>query len=331
MERMWTTLVHLTMNMWGNKDNEMYWDDDSWNELIEECINYRINTIVLDIGDGLQYKAYPEIAVDGAWSHEKMRCEIAKCKAKGITVLPKLNFSAAHDQWLGEYHRMLTTNKYYEVCKNLIREVYELFDHPKYFHLGMDEEDHSHAIAEDLVIYRQKSLFFKDLRFLCDIVKECGAMPWIWHDCLFSDSEKFKQCFDPGEIIISPWHYYAFRQEHLTPINKYDFIYEYYSIGEYAKMNLQYVEEDPFFVTFREQAIPNAEYGYKYIPCASTIFKCEWNHQDLVEYFKENVSEDCILGYMTAPWCVPKEQKLDAFRESFKSLDEARKLFYPED
>lgn len=331
MERMWATLVHLTMNMWGSKDNEMYWDDSSWNELIGECVNYRINTIVLDIGDGLQYETHPDISVDGAWSREKMREEIAKCKAKEITVLPKLNFSAVHDQWLGEYHRMLSTSTYYKVCKDLIDEVSEVFGSPKYFHIGMDEEDHSHAVTEDLVIYRKDDLLFKDFRFLCDCVKESGATPWVWHDSLFSFPEKFRQYFSPDEIILSPWHYYAFRQEHLTPITKHDFLYEYYSTGEYANMNLNYVEEDPFFVTFRQQAVPNAEHGYKYVPCASTIFKCEWNHQDLVEYFEENMPEGCVLGYMTAPWCVPKEQKLDAFRESFKSLDEARRLFYPED
>lgn len=331
MKRMWATLAHLTMNMWGSKDNEMYWDDNTWDALIEECVAYRVDTIVLDIGDGLQYQSHPEISVSGAWSHEKMRREIEKCKAKGITILPKLNFSAVHDQWLGEYHHMLSTNTYYKVCKDLIREVSVLFAYPKYFHIGMDEEDYSHAITEELVLYRQNDLLFRDYRFLCDCVKENGAIPWVWHDSLFFNPKKFREYFTPDEIIISPWHYYAFRQEHLTPITKYDFIYEYYTKGEFAKMNLQYVEEDPFFVTFCQQAIPNAEYGYRYVPCASNIFKCEWNHQDLVEYFEKNAPEGCILGFMTAPWCVPKEQKLDAYRASFQSLDEARRRFYPED
>lgn len=331
MKKMWATLVHLTMNMWDNKDNYMYWDDQSWDELINICQTYRINTIVLDIGDGLQYKSHPEIAVDGAWSHEKMRSEIAKCKAKGITILPKLNFSASHDQWLGEYHHMLSTSTYRKVCEDLINEVCALFEQPKYFHLGMDEEDYMHAATEELVIYRQNELLFQDMRFLCDCVKNNGAIPWVWHDTLFFTPDKFRQYFSPDEIIVSPWHYYAFREEHFTPITKYDFIYEYYTSDEFANTNLQYVEEDPFFVTFREQVIPNAQHGYKYVPCCSLVFKCEWNHLDLVEFFKENVPDGCVLGFMTAPWFALPSEKLEVYTKSAKSLDKARKVFFPED
>ena len=331
MKRMWATLVHFTMNMWDRKDNEMYWDDNSWNKLIEECEKYRINTIILDIADGLKYRSHPEISVDGAWTHEKMRKEIKKCKTKGITIIPKLNFASCHDQWLGEYHHMLSTSIYYKICEDLINEVCALFDHPKYFHLGMDEEDYSHAVTEDLVIYRQNDLLFKDLRFLCDCVKKNGVTPWVWHDNLFFFPEKFKEYISPEEVIISPWHYYAFKQEHLTPITKNDIIYTYYTTGTFAKMNLTYVEEDPFFVTYREQVIPNAEYGYQYIPCASTYFKCEWNHRDTVEFFKENAPKGCVLGFMTAPWFASPSEKLNVYIDSFKSLDEARRMFYPED
>ena len=331
MEKMWATLVHMTMNMWGIKDNAVFLEDTFWNQLLDECAKYRINTIVLDIGDGLQYKSHPEIAIDGAWSHERMAEEIAKCKEKGITVYPKLNFSAFHDQWLGEYHHMLATSIYHKVCKDLIQEVAQLFGYPQYIHLGMDEEDYAHAATEELAICRQGDLLFKDMRYLCDCVKEQGATPWVWHDNLFFYPEKFRQYFAPNEIILSPWHYYAFRQEHLTPIDKYDFIYEYYTTGEYAKMNLKYVEEDPFFVTFRQQAIPNAEYGYRYVPCASNVYKCEWNHMDLVEYFEANAPKDSILGFMTAPWIAPKAENFEKYAESFRSLDEARRMFCPEE
>ena len=91
------------------------------------------------------------------------------------------------------------------------------------------------------------------------------------------------------------------------------------------------MEEDPFFVTFREQVIPNAQYGYKYVPCASTVFKCAWNHQDLVEFFKENLSEESVLGFMTAPWFALPSEKLAVYEESVKSLDAARRLFFPAD
>lgn len=328
---MWSTLVHLTMNMWGRKDDAMYWDDKSWDKLVDECEKYRINTIVLDIGDGLKYKSHPEISLSDAWSHEKMREEIAKCKAKGITLIPKLNFASAHDNWLGEYHQMLSTSVYYKVCEDLINEISELFDTPEYFHIGMDEEDHSHAITEELVIFRQGDRLFKDMRFLVDCVKKNGSMPWVWHDNLFFHPEKFKEYFSADELIVSPWHYYAFKEEHLTPITKNDIIYNYYTTGPFANLNIKYVEEDPFFVTYREQVIPNAEYGYKYVPCCSTYFKCEYNHEDVVDYFTENAPKGCILGFMTAPWFALPSEKLEVYIDSLRQLDDARKKFYPED
>ena len=328
---MWSTLVHLTMNMWGSKGDYMYWDDKSWDKLIDECEKYRINTIVLDLGDGIQYKSHPEISVRGAWSHERVREEIAKCKAKGITIIPKLNFAAAHDNWLGEYHQMLSTSVYYKVCKDLINEVSELFENPEYIHLGMDEEDHGHAEAEDLVIFRQKDLLFHDLRYLVDCVKETGAKPWIWHDNLFYFPEKFKSLFSTDEVIISPWHYYAFKKEHFTPIASSKLYTNYYTKGIFAEMNLEYVEEDPFFLTYHEQMIPNAEYGFKYVPCASLCFNCKCNHDDTLEYFRDNVSKDSILGFMTAPWFALPSEKLDFYIDSLKSLDDARRKFFPED
>ena len=59
-------------------------------------------------------------------------------------LIPKLNFSACHDIWLKDYSRMLSTPIYYEVCRDVIQEVCEVFK-PRYFHLGMDEEDEKHV------------------------------------------------------------------------------------------------------------------------------------------------------------------------------------------
>ena len=36
-----------------------------------------------------------------------MKAEKARLAALGIDLVPKLNFSTAHDLWLGDYHRMV--------------------------------------------------------------------------------------------------------------------------------------------------------------------------------------------------------------------------------
>jgi len=98
-----------------------------------------MNALVLDLGDGVRWDSHPEIAVENAWTPAKLREELDRARELGIEPLPKLNFSTAHDAWLGPYSRMVSTPQYYEVCRDLIDEASELFGRPRLFHLGMDE------------------------------------------------------------------------------------------------------------------------------------------------------------------------------------------------
>ena len=102
----------------------------------------------------------------------------------------------------------------------------------------------------------------------------------------------------------------------------------YYNEGEYAKMGLKYVEEDPFLVNFRNVALPLMKDGYKYIPCASTVNKCPYNTMDLVEYFRDNAPDEQVLGFMTAPWTPAQSGNEHIFEESLKLLKEAKDAFY---
>ena len=74
---------------------------------------------------------------------EKLRNEIARLREMGLEPIPKMNFSTAHDIWLGEYSRMVSTKTYYRVCEDLIRDVAELFDHPRLMHIGFRSEEHT--------------------------------------------------------------------------------------------------------------------------------------------------------------------------------------------
>lgn len=56
----------------------------------------------------------------------------------GFEVIPKLNFSIAHDTWMKDCEKMVPMPKYYEVIKDLIDEVGKIF-RPNLFHIGMDD------------------------------------------------------------------------------------------------------------------------------------------------------------------------------------------------
>jgi len=327
--KMWAIFVRLTSNISGEKDAELIFDDDFWHYIVDESVKSGINTIVFDVGDGIEFASCPEIAVKGAWSKKKLRDEMKLCKEKGITLIPKFDFSTNHHMWLGEYSRMVSTSIYYKVCSNLIKEVYELFDHPEYIHIGMDEEGPKCCSKFPLVIYRQKELYWHDLRFFVDCVRETGAKPWIWHDPLFDFGDEYGKHFDADEAIISPWYYLAMREENYTSPEIWpEYYYPYYKQDKFVKMNLKYVEEDPEFVEIREKMLQLTKSDYKYVPCASVFNRCKNNAEDLVGFFKENAPDDNVLGYMTAPWYKTVPESKEYFDESFKTFKEAKEKYY---
>ncbi len=327
-EKIWSILIQLGPNMSANVYHELQWDEELWDTVLEKCVWTGINTIVLDVNDGLEYGSHPELALKGAWTRNRMRREIKRCRELGITLIPKLNFSTNHHRWLGVYSRMASTPQYYRVAYDLIRELYELFEHPKYFHLGMDEESAQYTEGREHCSFRQGELFWHDLRYLVDCVADLGAKPWIWSSPLFDHPEEFKAHFDPDEMIISPYHYNAFRPEHFTPIESRSEYLVYYSEGKYKDMGIKYVEEDPYLVQFIERAIPLMKEGYVYVPCASVFNRCKYNHDDLIEYFRDNAPDDQILGYMTAPWKKVIPEFRDFFMESFDAFKTAKEKFY---
>ena len=145
----WAYLIHLSANMWGDTEDskayepyrpQLITDDEVWKQTVDYLPSQGFNTLVIDLGDGVQYESHPEIAIPGAWSKDKLKAELDRIRSIGLTPLPKLNFSACHDIWMKDYSRMLSTKPYYEFCKDIITEVAELFGNPELFHLGLDEE-----------------------------------------------------------------------------------------------------------------------------------------------------------------------------------------------
>lgn len=217
----WGNLLHLSYNMWSDVPlapgerrvrgkprivEELYFDTKLWHDVTERMARSGFNAVVIDLGDGVKYDSHPEIAVRNAWSTDRLRSELARLRQLGLEPIPKLNFSAAHDAWLKDYSRMVSTPRYYEVCSNLIREVAALFDGPRLFHLGMDEETFGNQRAHQCVVIRQGNLWWHDLRFLAEEVTRTGARPWTWSDPAWHLAGEFYRRM-PKEVLQSNWWY----------------------------------------------------------------------------------------------------------------------------
>ena len=328
--RMWGFLIPLSgsweMSLEHAKTMPLKFDDSVWESIIEEIKKTEINTVVFDCLDGICYGSHPEISMPGAWSRGRLRKEIKRLEELGIKAIPKLNFSATHDSWLGEYQKMISTTTYYKVCRDLIIEVYELFNHPEYIHLGMDEEGlirYFQAPPNGLIRARFGDAMWKDLRYFVDCVKDVGATPWIWSDLMYNYTNEFMERFSSDEIVVSPWYYCGMKREHYMLISDRQATIEHYSQKRYEGMNLKYVEDDPWCVDFRKDSIDCAKYGYRQIPCGSLINCCYENYEDIIDCFENCVGDKELLGFMGTSWLPVLPENQDAILENIRYLQKA--------
>lgn len=331
-EKVWALLINL--GIWNPSEkitDELQFDQEVWEEIVDESAKSGINTFIIDVGAGIMFPSHPELTLPGAWTQKKLRDEIKRCREKGIKLIPKLNFSATHDNWLGEYSKMLCTSVYYKVCNDMIKDAYELFEHPEYIHIGMDEETALHAsqTKNGLAMFRTGSQWYSDIRFLVDCVQGTGAKPMMWRWPLFQNPELYKEWFDPDEVILMPFNYHAIKKEHWTPVSSRQEYIKYYSKPEYQGMNIEFVEQDPFNVQFMEKAIPlMKQEGYCYIPIVSLYNKCEYCMPDTFEYFRDNAPEDQVLGFTAAAWYHPIPKYKDEYIETIRAFKKAKEEIY---
>lgn len=209
-------LLHLSYNMWGDWKNPKtgpFWasqpflrfDEQLWTDLLKQMVDAKMNMVVLDLGDGVRYDSHPEIAVENAWTVARLKQEIKRLKDMGLELIPKLNFSTCHDQWLGQYARMVSTEPYYRVCRDLINEVIDIFETPRFFHLGMDEEEPHHQVYFQYLVSRQFELWWHDLHFFRATVEKRGVRPWIWADYVWNHAEEFYKNM-PTSVLQSNWY-----------------------------------------------------------------------------------------------------------------------------
>ena len=282
----WCYMLKLGTNMWcdcvpprwGNlKPDEMHYkapseelrcDDSLWRELTEKARAAGFNMLLMDLGEGVQFPSHPELAVKGSWSPEKLQKELARLRAIGLEPVPKLNFSTAHDIWLKDYSRMVSTSKYYQVCADLIRDVAELFGHPRLFHIGYDEETFGHQDRYQYVVVRQGDLWWHDLLWMVEQIEKAGMRSWIWSDYIWKHTDEFLKRM-PKSVLQSNWYYgKTFDSEKRNTVKAY--------------LDLE-------------------RGGFDQMPTGSN-YSCVENFAGTVDFCRKNISPDRLKGFIMAPW-----------------------------
>ncbi len=71
----WAALLHLGMNLWHDQKaplkpvrDYLWFDDAVWRDVTQKMHDVGMNMIVIDLGEGMEFKKHPELAVKGTWS-----------------------------------------------------------------------------------------------------------------------------------------------------------------------------------------------------------------------------------------------------------------------
>jgi hypothetical protein len=318
MEKKWIYFMHLSNHMWddGEYSKQIVWypqfDEDLyqpannidyavWDRIVERAGNRGYNTLLIDLGDAVQYKSHPEIAAEDALTRDELKALLNKARACGLTPIPKLNFSTAHHFWLKEYRRMVSSDIYRQVCVDLINEVCELFDYPELFHLGMDEEHSFHSLQYcDIAVMRGEKYFFEDFGIMFDACRKNGARPWVWADYYWNHPDVFLKNV-PTDVVLSNWFYVRFKD---------------YPQSDYHKRAID------GFKVFNDA-------GYDQIPTCST-YAAPSNPAETLKYMPTVISDEHLLGYCMAHWVKTETEEEFLLADAVDRLYFARKRLCPE-
>lgn len=289
---LWANLLQLGENMWNDRNtvDVSRFDERVWEYITERMRAVGMNMLIIDIAEGMEYPSHPELAVKGSWTPERMKRELTRLRGMGIEPVPKLNFSTCHDIWLKEYSRMVSTPTYYKVVSELIRDTCEIFGHPRFFHIGMDEETYRVQRAFDYVICRQADFWYEDLDFYRREVEKNGARAMMWSDQAWSEPPFVKKV--SKGIVQNNWYYWndvpKIEAQSLLPRPADE------KKTDDAMHEWSHVQQ---LRAFREL---NAA-GFDQMPCATN-----WNNREnigqVVDYAIRHIAPEHLLGFLFTPW-----------------------------
>lgn len=300
-KKIWACLLHVSVNMWDKHAPELQLSESLWHDALKKMSEAGLTMVVMDIGDAVRYQSHPEIAVKNAWSTSKLKEELARIRELGMEPIPKLNFSHTHDSWLGEYHWKTgekLSGKYYDVCRDLIGEIIQLYDTPRFFHLGKDEEFGS-SFTTYYASDPQRHLYWSDMYFLLSEVVKGGARPWVWQDYARKHREDVARMM-PKHVLQSNWS----------------------NGSDIEKPKTQWRRDEvQGYLNLEAEGYDQAPGGSNYYPNTDDCFL------NNVKFCTANIADQRLLGFIQSPWKHTTEDNRAHILKSIEMAGEAKKWF----
>ena len=181
---------------------------------------------------------------------------------------------------------MLTTSKYRQVCSDVIRDTSEMFDHPRFLHIGYDEE--GFALQKGFKCVRCDEVWWSDFLYIVNAVESCGMRTWMWSDYGWRHEDFADKC--PKQVLQSNWYYdeqlAGFDMASMAPSHKLARVI----LNLYKKLD---------------------KAGFDQVPCGSNWKSKKYRDSgrpvndsivDLVKYGRKFISREHLKGFMMGSW-----------------------------
>ncbi len=336
-EMMWTMLIHLGSNMWSKPGEKkrftqdtlpyhetMYCDKATFRAIVDFLPECGINTLLIDMGEGVVLDSHPELAIEGSWSKEEFKAELDHIRSLGITPLPKFNFSCAHNAWMKNYSYMVSSKEYHDFCRDIITETIELFDKPKYFHLGLQDENAGNQEYFPVTIVRNAPTMIADANILFKTCLDNGVRPWMWLDTTVTECFGGVESFFanvPKEVLISNLYGGNLSLDYPSVPNKDQ-------QASKIRMTPSAIYRNPEKVQLYHELDKR---GYEHVPTCTTYFGIYASAAQAMNYCKNNLeNQKNILGYIATPWCLTDPDAIYSLKSEAWLFKTAKESVYPD-
>lgn len=176
-------------------------------DLIDKLAGYKVNAIILEIEDKLQFKKHPKIASKDAWSIEEWKklCNYAAQQHIGISPLVQglghASFILKHDEYKALRDNVKSdwafnplNPKTYEVQFDLYLDAIEATPHGNYLHVGGDEVHTTGRKSGKSALELQLGWLEKVSAFAA----EHGRIPIFWDDMPLRQADVYEPMFRPN-------------------------------------------------------------------------------------------------------------------------------------
>jgi hypothetical protein len=179
------------------------------------------DTILWELENKVAWETCPDCVAPDAYTKSEFRTILRRCRELGLESIPLFQ-TIGHAEYVlkADSRRLLredpsSTGQYCpqapavrEFLQAWIREYVELFDSPRYFHLGADEARRlgfCPTCKDYVATHSVGRLYTEQINGLAEFVRAHGARPMIWGDMVLHHPEALD--FLAKDIVICDWVY----------------------------------------------------------------------------------------------------------------------------